>query len=70
MELNLFEKSELEVLEAPLQEIEDSFVHVKDLISLKTDDSEVLAILQNKSIQGEHEIITKGIVYGILLGLD
>ncbi|CAG9314332.1 unnamed protein product [Blepharisma stoltei] len=70
MELSLFEKSEIELVDGALEEIEENFIYVRDLIGLKTDESEILAILQTRSIQGEHEIISRGVLYGILTGMD
>ena len=45
-------------------------MYVRDLIGHRTEESEIIALLQGKSAQGEHNTIVKGLVYGVLAGHD
>ncbi|CAG9326087.1 unnamed protein product [Blepharisma stoltei] len=69
-DMGLLEKAEIELLDSSIEDIEDSFKEVRDLIALKSEEIDILALLQSYSLQGDHKKLSKGLVYGILIGMD
>mmetsp|Transcript_9665 Transcript_9665/g.18923 ORF Transcript_9665/g.18923 Transcript_9665/m.18923 type:complete len:773 (-) Transcript_9665:10277-12595(-) len=47
-----------------------AYKSICDILKWKSDETECIAALQSRSVQGEHDSINKGLVYGILAGED
>lgn len=58
---------DIELVERVYAEIHEAFLYIKNVIGVMTQEEEVIALLQSKSVQ-EYERIIKGLVYGILAG--
>jgi len=72
---SIIDKPEVEILDSSLQvkltqQIENSFYYVRDLIDHKSEDTEVLGLLEFRCNQGEHDFICKGLTYGVLAGYE
>jgi hypothetical protein len=68
MEESLFAKVDIELLDLGLQELENDYKTIKELVSGKGDESEIIAGLQGFSLKGAHDQVVRGLFYGFLLG--
>lgn len=68
MEDSLFIRLDVEILDSNLQEIENDYKIIKELISGKSDESEIIAGLQGFSLKGAHDQVVRGLFYGYMLG--
>ena len=70
MEEGLFIKLDIELLDISLQELENDHKTVREVIGGKTDESDILASLQNFSLKGGHDQVARGLMIGYLLGYN
>lgn len=63
-------KIDIEVMDSNTQELENCFVYVKGLITPDMQDPDVYLIIRGAVTSGDSERVCKGLVYGILYGLD
>ena len=58
---------DIELVERVYVDIHEAYLYIKNVIGVMTQEEEVIALLQSKSVQ-EYERILRGLVYGILAG--
>lgn len=70
MSYSFLDKIDIELLDSNIQEIENCFNSTRALIRPEIQDPEVLKLLESRINSGDLERISKGLVYGILAGMD